>query len=96
MRLCVRGQSFMLHQIRHMIGAAAAVARGVLPLELLLASLARAARVSTPRAPPHTLVLSGSTFPPFRKVPTCFPPLPSTCTRLRVAGGRMCTGTNCD
>lgn len=66
-RLCVRGQSFMLHQIRHMIGAATAVARGMLPLALLTAALAKGARVSTPRAPPHTLILSDCTFPPFRK-----------------------------
>lgn len=68
MRLRVTGMSFMLHQIRHMIGGALAVARGSLPLPLLRASLAAHARVNVPRAPPHTLVLSDCSFPPFRKV----------------------------
>ena len=68
MRLRVRGQSFMLHQIRHMIGGAIAVARGILPLPLLAAALAKGARISTPRAPPHTLILADCSFPPFRKV----------------------------
>ncbi len=67
-RLRVTGMSFMLHQIRHMIGGALAVARGSLPLPLLRASLAAHARVNVPRAPPHTLVLSDCSFPPFRKV----------------------------
>lgn len=66
-RLRVTGMSFMLHQIRHMIGGALAVARGSLPLPLLRASLAAHARVNVPRAPPHTLVLSDCSFPPFRK-----------------------------
>ncbi|KXZ42898.1 hypothetical protein GPECTOR_112g268 [Gonium pectorale] len=66
-RLRVRGMSFMLHQIRHMIGGALAVARGMLPLPLLRASLAGHSRVTVPRAPPHTLILADCTFPPFRK-----------------------------
>ncbi|GIL48336.1 hypothetical protein Vafri_4612 [Volvox africanus] len=66
-RLRVRGMSFMLHQIRHMIGGAVAVARGSIPLQLLRASLAGHARVTVPRAPPHTLILADCTFPPFRK-----------------------------
>ncbi|GLC40018.1 hypothetical protein PLESTB_001520100 [Pleodorina starrii] len=66
-RLRVRGMSFMLHQIRHMIGGALMVARGSLPLPLLRASLAGSARVTVPRAPPHTLILADCTFPPFRR-----------------------------
>lgn len=31
MRLEVCGDSFMLHQIRHMVGAAVAIVRGILP-----------------------------------------------------------------
>lgn len=42
LRLEVRGESFMLHQIRHMIGGAAAVARGMVTMQLLQASLSRA------------------------------------------------------
>jgi len=46
MRLEVRGGSFVLHQIRHMIGAAVAVARGALALELLEASLTPPCRMT--------------------------------------------------
>ncbi|GFR46264.1 hypothetical protein Agub_g7817 [Astrephomene gubernaculifera] len=66
-RIRVRGQSFMLHQIRHMIGGGLAAARGMVPLQLLRASLAAPARVTVPRAPPHTLILADCSFPPFRK-----------------------------
>jgi len=66
-RLTVTGASFMLHQIRHMVGASVAVALGILPLELLEASLAAPARVNVPLAPPTTLVLAGAEFAPFRR-----------------------------
>lgn len=56
------------NQIRHMIGGALSVARGMLPLELLAASLCAHSRVTVPRAPPHTLILADCTFPQFRKV----------------------------
>ncbi len=65
MRLEVRGESFMLHQIRHMVGAAVAVARGILPADLHAASLTAPIRVTLPIAPPHTLLLAGVTFSPF-------------------------------
>lgn len=65
--LSLQGGSFMLHQIRHMVGAAAAVARGSLPLELLEASLATPARVNLPLAPPSTLMLTGAQFSPFKR-----------------------------
>lgn len=58
----MQGGSFMLHQIRHMVAAAVAVARGALPLELLEASLATPARVNLPLAPPSTLMLTGAQF----------------------------------
>ncbi|KAF8062046.1 TMN7 [Scenedesmus sp. PABB004] len=64
-RLEVWGDSFMLHQIRHMVAVAAAVVRGIMPRELLEVSLSAPGRVSLPRAPPHTLLLSGSVFSPF-------------------------------
>jgi hypothetical protein len=50
-----------------MVAASVAVARGVVPLELIAASLAAPARVALPLAPPLTLVLAGATFAPFRK-----------------------------
>ena len=40
MRLRVVGQSFMIHHIRHMIGAAVAVALGVMSLEVRAKMLA--------------------------------------------------------
>ena len=47
------------------MGAAAAVARGVLTLDFVAASLAVPARCSLPLAPPHPLLLSGCSFMPF-------------------------------
>ncbi|KAG2440173.1 hypothetical protein HXX76_004286 [Chlamydomonas incerta] len=58
----VSGQSFMLHHIRHMIGAAVAVTLGLMSKELLLGSMTPPARVTLPRAPPHTLLLSDCSF----------------------------------
>ncbi|EIE24783.1 pseudouridine synthase [Coccomyxa subellipsoidea C-169] len=52
------GQSFMLHQIRHMIGAAVAVARGTIPLDYVEGCLRSPSRAIMPLAPPHVLVLS--------------------------------------
>ena len=51
MQVSLRGQSFMLHQIRHMVGAAVAVARGILPLEFVKTSLLKPARSYMPLAP---------------------------------------------
>lgn len=65
-RLSVQGASFMLHQIRHMVGAAAAVALGIIPLELVEASLSAPARVNLPLAPACSLILAGAEFSPFR------------------------------
>ena len=47
----MQGDSFMLHQIRHMIGAAVLVARGQAPLAWLHAALTSAARTHVPLAP---------------------------------------------
>ena len=66
-RVTVRGDSFMLYQIRKMIATAVAVALGHYPLELIPASLARPARVVTPIAPPTTLYLHEAEFVPFAK-----------------------------
>lgn len=65
-RLTVCGASFMLHQIRHMVGAAVAVAIGKIPLDLLEASLAAPTRVNLPLAPASSLVLMDAEFSPFR------------------------------
>lgn len=51
MQVSLKGRSFMLYQIRHMIGAAVAVARGILPLEFVEASLLKPARSYMPLAP---------------------------------------------
>lgn len=44
-RVCLWGDSFMLHQIRKMVGTAAGVAVGSIPLELCRASLAPPGRI---------------------------------------------------
>ena len=49
-RVTVRGDSFMLYQIRKMVATAVAVALGHYPPELIPASLTRPARVVTDRA----------------------------------------------
>lgn len=51
--MTVQGDSFMLHQIRHMIGAAVLVTRGQAPLAWLHAALTSAARTHVPLAPPQ-------------------------------------------
>ena len=66
-RVTVRGDSFMLYQIRKMVATAVAVALGHYPLELIPASLARPARVATPIAPPMTLYLREAEFVPYAK-----------------------------
>ena len=66
-KLTVSGASFMLHQIRHMVGAAVLVALGKMPQELLQAALAPPVRMNLPLAPPGTLVLRGADFGKFRK-----------------------------
>ncbi|KAK9918566.1 hypothetical protein WJX75_005011 [Coccomyxa subellipsoidea] len=60
------GQSFMLHQIRHMVGAAVAVARRAIPLEFVEACLRSPSRAIMPLAPPHVLVLSATVMMKWR------------------------------
>ena len=67
LRCEVRGQSFMLHQIRYMIATAVAVARGYISLRILTASMTAPMRINLPLAPPHTLLLADSTFGAFPK-----------------------------
>ena len=66
-RISVRGESFMLYQIRKMIATAVAVSLGYIDLEFLPASLARPCRAAMPLAPASTLYLYDVEFMPFRK-----------------------------
>lgn len=50
-QVVLHGQSFMLHQIRHMVGAAVGVARGIFPLAWVEACLAPPVRAYMPLAP---------------------------------------------
>ncbi|KAK9814106.1 hypothetical protein WJX72_000771 [[Myrmecia] bisecta] len=59
------GTSFMLHQIRHMVGTAVAYARGHIPWGFVEASLSAPARTRMPFAPAEVLVLDGSVFRTF-------------------------------
>lgn len=52
----------MLRQLRHMVGAAVAVARGVVPPAFPAAATRPGARVNVPLAPADTLVLHGAAF----------------------------------
>mmetsp|Transcript_3091 Transcript_3091/g.7656 ORF Transcript_3091/g.7656 Transcript_3091/m.7656 type:complete len:420 (+) Transcript_3091:759-2018(+) len=64
-KISLWGDSFMLHQIRKMVGTACGVAVGVFPLELAAASLAPAARINLPMILAETLVLKEISFFPF-------------------------------
>ena len=61
-RLVVLGQSFMLHQIRKMVGGAVAVCRGVCSHADLQRALRSAAPVPTPMAPELGLFLDECVF----------------------------------
>jgi tRNA pseudouridine38-40 synthase len=65
-RVSVRGESFMLYQIRKMIATAVAVSLGYVPLEFLPASLSRPCRAAMPLAPASTLYLYDVEFMKFR------------------------------
>jgi len=57
-KLTVHGESFVFNQIRRMVGAAAAAVRGVVPLDMIRASLA------TPCGCTYAPLLLRSVFPP--------------------------------
>eukprot|EP00250_Pteridium_aquilinum_P000049 c10064_g1_i1 orf=500-2077(-) len=66
LKLTVHGESFMLHQIRKMVGTAIAIMREVLPADIIPVSLSRPCRVVLPLAPSEGLLLACNEFYPFR------------------------------
>ena len=76
-RIRVRGTSFLYNQIRYMVGAAVAVARGVLPSWHLDAALQAPFAVPVPLAPPTGLLLVDAGFGSYAKAHVCYTSSPS-------------------